>query len=105
MRKYSPSKIDNLDGRKVSIRDVLDREIIVLKHRLMPSKINPKEMTAQVQFKYEENTPTTYIFFTSGKAIINELEAMKAKYKEDFPFVTKIILKTSKNNHSYFTFS
>jgi hypothetical protein len=87
-----------MDGKKLTLDDVLDKEIIVLRYRLKPSKFkdakNPECLT--VQFAWPGKEDEHFVFFSGSSVLTQQLE----QYKEKLPF-TATIKKVGK----YFTFT
>jgi len=87
-----------MDGKKLTVDDVLDKEIIVLRYRVKKSKFseakNPDCLT--VQFAYPDNQETKYVFFSGSSVLMQQLE----KYQDKIPFSATI-----KKVGKYFTFS
>jgi len=87
-----------MDGKKMSLDDVLDKEIVVLRYRIKKTKFseakNPDCLT--VQFAYPENEEVHFVFFSGSSVLMQQLE----KYQDKLPF-TATIKKVGK----YFTFS
>jgi hypothetical protein len=87
-----------MDGRKVSLDDILNKEIVVLRYKIKKSKFtdakNPECLT--VQFAYPEKEAEHFVFFSGSAVLMEQLE----KYNEKLPF-TAVIKKIGK----YFTFS
>jgi len=87
-----------MDGKKVALDEILNKEIIVLRYRIKKTKFNeaknPDCLT--VQFAYPENKDSHFVFFSGSSVLMQQLE----KYKEKLPF-TATIMKVGK----YFTFS
>jgi len=87
-----------MDGKKLSLDDILDKEIVVLRYRVKKTKYaeakNPDCLT--VQFAYPENENTHFVFFSGSSVLMQQLE----KYKDKLPF-TATIKKIGK----YFTFT
>jgi len=87
-----------MDGKKLSLDDILDKEILVLRYRIKKSKYseakNPDCLT--VQFSYPENEAVHYVFFSGSSVLMQQLE----KYKDKLPFAATI-----KKVGKYFTFS
>ena len=87
-----------MDGKKITLDEVLNKEIIVLRYKIKKTKFseakNPDCLT--VQFAYPEDENTRFVFFSGSSVLMQQLE----KYKEKLPF-TAIIKKVGK----YFTFS
>jgi len=87
-----------MDGKKMTVDDVLDKEIIVLRYRIKKTKFseakNPDCLT--VQFAYPDDENVHFVFFSGSSVLMQQLE----KYKDKIPF-TATIKKVGK----YFTFS
>lgn len=95
-----------MDGRKVPLDDILNKEIIVLRYKIKKSKFadakNPECLT--VQFAYpqsgldSETVPGAehFVFFSGSSVLMQQLE----QYKDNLPFQA-VIKKIGK----YFTFS
>jgi hypothetical protein len=87
-----------MDGKKITLDDILDKEIVVLRYRIKKTKFseakNPDCLT--VQFTYPENEDAHFVFFTGSSVLMQQLE----KYKEKLPFAATI-----KKIGKYFTFS
>jgi hypothetical protein len=60
-----------MDGKKVSLDDILDKEISVLRYRIKKTKFseakNPDCLT--VQFAYPENENTHFVFFSFNATV------------------------------------
>lgn len=73
-------------GDKVRLNDLINKEIIILRYKVRPSKYKDKsDRCATVQFKYNEDGEEK-IFFTGSSVIISQLE----KYEEKLPFLASI---------------
>lgn len=73
-------------GDKVRLNDLINKELIILRYKVRPSKYKDKsDRCATVQFKYDENGEEK-IFFTGSSVIISQLE----KYNEKLPFLACI---------------
>jgi hypothetical protein len=87
-----------MDGKKIALDDILDKEIMVLRYRIKKTKFseakNPDCLT--VQFAYPEDENNRFVFFSGSSVLMQQLE----KYKDKLPF-TATIKKVGK----YFTFS
>jgi len=87
-----------LDGKKISLDEVLDREIIVLNYRIKNTKYsdakNPDCLT--VQFSFEDKPDDRRVFFSGSSVLMRQLE----QYKEKLPFISVI-----KRIGKYYTFS
>lgn len=86
-----------LDGKKIKIDDILNKDIIVMSYTLADTKYGKNKCGkyATVQFNYEGNEEK-YIFFTGSDILIEQL----SRYKEEIPFETEI-----KKINRYYTFS
>jgi hypothetical protein len=85
-----------LDGEKVRIDSILNKEIIIHAFKVRQSKFERGcNKCATVQF-YEENDERKRIFFTGSSVIISMLE----KYSDKLPFITMV-----KKIDKYYTFS
>ena len=87
-----------LDGKKISLEEVLDKEIIVLNYRIKNTKFvdakSPECLT--VQFSFVNKPDDRRVFFSGSSVLMRQLEQYKAK----LPF-TSVIKRVGK----YFTFS
>lgn len=69
-------------GDKARLNGLVNREVIILRYKVRPSKYRDKgDRCATVQFKEAEDGPEK-IFFTGSSVIIGQLE----KYGERLPF-------------------
>lgn len=94
MKKFSDFADDsNLEGDKIKISDILDKEIVLLDFKIDKSKLKSNEDYLILQFKYLDEK---HVLFTGSNVLINQCK----KYKNEIPFLTKTI-KVDK----YFTFS
>jgi len=87
-----------MDGKKVALSDILDKEIIVLRYRVKKTKFseakNPDCLT--VQFAYPDNEEAHFVFFSGSSVLMQQLE----QYKDKLPFAATI-----KKIAKYYTFS
>ena len=87
-----------MDGKKLSLDDILDKEILVLRYRIKKSKFseakNPDCLT--VRFAYPENEQAHFVFFSGSSVLMQQLE----KYQDKLPFSATI-----KKIGKYYTFS
>lgn len=87
-----------MDGKKISLEEVLDKEIIILNFRVKNTKYadakNPDCLT--VQFTFEDKPDERRVFFTGSSVLTRQLE----QYKEKLPFISVI-----KRIGKYYTFS
>lgn len=99
MKRFSDfCKEQNLQGKKVSINKLANKEIEVINYRLTSTKFSSN--CAQIQFKLLSKD-TIFVTFTSSKIIIRQL----TQYKDELPFIAFIKSGKSKNGNSYYTFS
>lgn len=95
MKKFSDfAKEQVLDGDKLKLDDVLDKEIIVLGYQVNKSRYKGNNDTClKLQFELDG---AHYILFTGSTVLINQIE----KYQDEIPF-RAVIKKIDK----YYTFS
>lgn len=97
MNKFSDFAMNEsaIDGSKIKIDNVLNKEILVVAYKIKDSKFNKtnsdKCLTLQIELNKEK-----YVMFTGSSVLIDQIE----KYKDKLPFISTII-KIDK----YFTFS
>lgn len=72
-----------LDGAKLKISDIFNKEIQVLKYRIQPSKYHKTLPCLQLQFEMDDGN---HILFTSSAVLIEQIET----YKNELPFYTTI---------------
>lgn len=82
-----------LDGEKVRIEAIVDKEILVTGYKITSSKQNEGEYCLTLQFQEDEQT---MIVFTGSKVLIEQIE----KYNSEIPFLT-VIRKINR----YYSFS
>lgn len=82
-----------LDGDKLTMGDILNKEIIVKDFRVMPSKCVRDKDCLQLQFELEGKT---YIVFSNSVVLIKQI----TKYSDKLPFISTI-----KKVGSYYTFT
>ena len=82
-----------LDGRKIKIEDILDKEILVLAIRVKPSKFGKTAACLTIQL---ELAGERYVCFT-GSAVLGE---QAQAYQAELPFVA-----TVKKIDKYYTFT
>jgi hypothetical protein len=87
-----------MDGKKIALDEVLDKEISILRYRIKKTKFseakNPDCLT--VQFAYPDNENAHFVFFSGSSVLMQQLE----KYKDKIPFQATI-----KKIGKYFTFT
>ena len=99
MKRFSDfCKEQNLQGKKVSINKLANKEIEVINYRLTSTKFSSNY--AQIQFRLLSKD-TVFVTFTSSKVLIRQL----TQYKDELPFIAFIKSGKSKNGNSYYTFS
>ncbi|MFP4042620.1 MAG: hypothetical protein ACOCTU_07010 [Bacteroidota bacterium] len=86
MKKFSDFA-DNrqLEGDKINIDEVLNKEVIIKNYNVKESKFNIGDkfyMTLQVEIQ-----GVNYVIFTSSVVLRNQLE----KYREELPFIASLI--------------
>lgn len=88
MKKFSDfSKEEIFDGDKISLNDVINKEILILGYKISESKFKDREyMTLHISLDGEK-----HVIFTGSGVLMDQLN----KYKEELPFVT-IIRKINK---------
>jgi hypothetical protein len=75
-----------LDGKKVKIEDVVDKEIEIIGYRIEKSKYNGKsEMYLTIQFEWPEQDGR-FVLFTGSTVLLEQFE----KYAEEIPFAATI---------------
>lgn len=82
-----------LDGDKLSVGEILNKEIVVKAYRIMPSKCVRDKDCLQLQFEFEGNT---HIIFSNSSVLMKQIE----KYADKLPFIATI-----KKVGSYYTFT
>ena len=84
-----------MDGEKVKIKDIIDKEIFVTAYKMRTSKYSKSnsEQCLTVHFQRDEQS---YIFFTGSAVLTEQIE----KYKNEIPFLTTI-----RKIDKYYTFS
>lgn len=99
MHRFSEFAADDekpLDGEKVRIDSILNKEIVICAFNVKMSKYKDHgDKCATVQF-YEVTDERKRIFFTGSGVVISMLE----KYKDEVPFIT-----TVKKVDRYYTLS
>ena len=95
MKRFSDfASNDKLDGKKIKIDDILNKEIIIKNYTTKKSKYSKEDddyLTLQLEMNNEN-----YILFTGSKVLLDQI----IKYKENIPFITTI-----KKIDRYFTFT
>ncbi len=87
VRKFSDFAADEhiLDGDKLKIADIVNREIEIIGYRITDSKFTERKhgKCLTVQFNLGKKT---HVFFTGSEVLIRQIE----KYKEHIPFLSTI---------------
>ena len=84
-----------LDGSKITMADILNKEILVIGYRVASSKYNAVS-NAQYLTLHIELNDVHYILFTGSTVLLEQI----IKYKDNIPFLTAI-----KQINRYYTFS
>lgn len=93
MKKYSDFAKDRniLDGDKLSILEVINREVLLIGYRLTDGKYKNKCLTLHIELE-----GIRYIIFTSSTILTEQVES----YKGEIPYLTTI-----KKIDKYYTFT
>ena len=86
-------EIQPLDGDKVKIESILNKEILITGYRLTKSKQSENGKCLMLQFEIED---AKHIIFTGSGVLTNQIE----KYNHEIPFLTTI-----RKINKYYTFS
>ena len=83
MKRFTDFAKENiLDGDKIKINDVINKEIIILNFSIKESKLKEGNyLTLQIE---KENKK--YVIFTGSLVLIDQIN----KYKDEIPFLTTI---------------
>jgi hypothetical protein len=76
--------ITNFVGEKITTSKLLDKEIIVVDYKVVPSNFEGKGDRLDLQIEYRDEPR---VVFTGGKYLIQTIEKVP---KDKFPFKTKI---------------
>lgn len=95
MKRFSDfAEEQTLDGDKVKLDDVLNKEIVVTGYVVTKSKYKSSgDMYLKLQFEVDG---ARYILFTGSNVLINQIE----RYHDEIPFITTI-----KKVDKFYTFS
>jgi len=85
-----------LDGPKVKIDDLLNKEIEILTYRLAESRYSKNSSGKYATVQFSGNDGVKQVFFSGSDILIEQLE----KYQSELPFVVII-----KKINRYYTFS
>jgi hypothetical protein len=72
-----------LDGKKIKIAEIVDKEIEVIGFMVSDSKIKQNEKCLKLQFYYKEEK---HVIFTGSNILINQC----VKYEKEMPFIATI---------------
>ena len=87
MHKFSDfAEESSLDGDKVKITDVVNREIVVKGFKITPSRFKKSNSEKCLTLQFDIDGKTC-ILFTGSTILADQLE----KYKEHLPFVATIV--------------
>lgn len=77
-----------LDGTKVRLDEILNKEILILNYKVRESKYayGNSSQCVTVQFTFSDAPNETHIFFTGSCILLEQLEL----YKEHIPFYTTV---------------
>ncbi|MBF0232295.1 MAG: hypothetical protein HQK65_04555 [Desulfamplus sp.] len=95
MKKFSDfaKDINKIDGDKIKIEDILNKDIVVTDGRISKSKYR-SENCLTIQFNFL-NKQEKHIFFTGSSVLIDQYQT----YKENIPFQCQI-----RKINKYFSF-
>lgn len=98
MKKFSDfaSEEKRLDGAKVKLDNLLNREIQIISFTISDSKYSKNNSGKYATVQFQEGQSEPQIFFTGSDVLISQLE----RYKSELPF-----LATVRKNNRYYTFS
>lgn len=88
-------EVKPLDGSKVKIEEIINREILVIDFKVRDSRYEKKEANECLTIQFDMGG-VKHILFTGSKVLIDQIQ----KYKSELPFST-VIKKIDK----YYTFS
>lgn len=78
-------EVKPLDGSKVKIDEVINREILVVDFKVNHSRYEKKGAEECLTLQFEMDG-TKHIFFTGSRVLIDQIQ----KYKHELPFATVI---------------
>jgi len=84
-----------LEGDKVKIQDILNKEILITGHKIRESKFEKSNNSKCLTLQFDTNDEK-HILFTGSSVLIDQIE----KYKGEIPFLTTI-----KKIDKYYTFT
>lgn len=89
--EFSKEAVQNLEGKKMPIRDVMDKELLIQAYRIFPSKVGNGKECLQIQFELDGQPCVT---FTNSAVLIRQL----GQYAAELPF-----LATIQKRNQYYT--
>lgn len=97
MKRFSDFAKEDLplDGKKLRIDEVVNREIKIIGHKITGSKYNKSNSSECLTLHFEMDGEN-FILFTGSSILIEQT----VKYKDEIPFLTTI-----KKVDKYYTFS
>jgi hypothetical protein len=93
------SEVPQFEGDRVKADAILNKPLIVHDFATFPSKFHPGQNYAIVQLEVDGKK---YVWMTSGKTVMKQLEAAKAK--GHLPRRAMIVRRTSRTGVSYLCF-
>lgn len=90
---FSKEAIQNLEGKKVAIKDIMDKELLIKAYRVFPSKVGSGKECLQMQFELDG---ADCVVFTNSAILIRQM----AQYAGELPF-----LATIQKRNQYYTLS
>lgn len=86
MKRYSDfAKEKVLDGDKMRIDDILNREVVILAYSIKDSRYSKNESGKHLTLQIEINGKK-YVIFTGSDVLIDQIE----KYDHELPFLATI---------------
>ena len=76
-----------LEGDKVKLDDILDTEIIIQGFTLAKSNFSKNKSGQYITVQFSKSEGEENVFFSGSDVLIDQLQ----RYKEEIPFLTKII--------------
>lgn len=74
---------ENLEGDKLPMAEIFNKEIEILNVRFFPSKVAKDKICSQIQFILDD---MKYVTFTTSEVLYKQLK----EYKDELPFLTTI---------------
>ena len=85
----------SLDGTKLQLCDLINKEIIVVDYSLTKSKCKNTENCLTIQFTYPDEPERMHVVFTSSMVLIKQIQQVE----QHLPLVATI-----KSVHNYYVF-